>query len=125
MSSERTTAPKSTLDLVEVQIGGDETVRVARLVGEIDFANASRVCDALTRMPNTLHGLIVDLTDVTHLDSAGVGMLHELDFRLRVRAQWLVVVSPSGRPPRRVLELTGVPERIRVAETVAEAGAVR
>jgi hypothetical protein len=33
----------------------------------------------------------------------------------------MVVVSPAGQPPRRVLELTGVPERVQVVETLAEA----
>ena len=108
-------------ELVSIDISGDDNFRVASLAGEIDISNADTVTNTLTRMPNTLHGLVVDLTELTYLDSAGVRMIYELGKRLSLRSQSLVVVSPSGRPPRRVLELTGVPERVRVVETLAEA----
>jgi anti-anti-sigma factor len=108
-------------ELAQLDISGDDNFRVAKLTGEIDISNADKVTNALTRMPNTLHGLVVDLTELTYLDSAGVRMLYELGKRLSLRSQSLVVVSPSGRPPRRVLELTGVPERVRVVETLGEA----
>jgi anti-anti-sigma factor len=108
-------------ELVSVDIMGDENFQVAKLSGEIDISNAQRVTDTLTRMPNTLQGLIVDLTDLSYLDSAGVRMLYELGNRLSLRSQSLIVVSPTGRPPRRVLELTGVPERVRVVDTLAAA----
>jgi anti-anti-sigma factor len=108
-------------ELARVEITGDENVQVASLSGEIDISNAEEVTRTLTQMPNTLYGLIVDLSKLTYLDSAGVRMLYDLGNRLSVRSQSLVVVSPSGRSPRRVLELTGVPQRIRVVETLAEA----
>ena len=108
-------------DLVRVDISGDDDFQIARLAGEIDISNAGQVTDVLTRMPNTLHGLIIDLTELTYLDSAGVRMLYELGKRLSLRSQSMVVVSPAGQPPRRVLELTGVPERVQVVETLAEA----
>jgi anti-anti-sigma factor len=121
MSTEESAAAGRRSDLVKVDITGDDNFRIASLVGEIDISNAEELTSTLTRMPNTLYGLIVDLTELTYLDSAGVRMLYELGKRLSLRSQSLVVISPAGRSPRRVLELTGVPERIRVVETLAEA----
>jgi anti-anti-sigma factor len=108
-------------ELARVEITGDENVQVASLAGEIDISNADEVTRTLTQMPNTLYGLIIDLSELTYLDSAGVRLLYDLGNRLSMRSQSLVVVSPPGRSPRRVLELTGVPQRIRVVETLAEA----
>jgi anti-anti-sigma factor len=121
MSNARAGGEGGQRELVQLDFSGDDDFRVATLSGEIDISNADKVTNALTRMPNTLHGLVVDLTELTYLDSAGVRMLYELGKRLTLRSQSLVVVSPSGRPPRRVLELTGLPERVRVVETLAEA----
>jgi anti-anti-sigma factor len=121
MSGEAGAAGGKPSDLVRVDISGDDDFQIARLAGEIDISNADQVTDALTRMPNTLYGLIIDLTELTYLDSAGVRMLYELGKRLSLRSQSMVVVSPAGQPPRRVLELTGVPERVQVVETLAEA----
>ncbi|MFL5832240.1 MAG: STAS domain-containing protein [Solirubrobacteraceae bacterium] len=121
MSGEEGAAGGKPSDLVRVDISGDDDFQIARLAGEIDISNADQVTDALTRMPNTLHGLIIDLTELIYLDSAGVRMLYELGKRLSLRSQSMVVVSPAGQPPRRVLELTGVPERVQVVETLAEA----
>jgi anti-anti-sigma factor len=121
MSGEEGPAGGKLSDLVRVDISGDDDFQIARLAGEIDISNADQVTDALTRMPNTLYGLIIDLTELTYLDSAGVRMLYELGKRLSLRSQSMVVVSPAGQPPRRVLELTGVPERVQVVETLAEA----
>ena len=121
MSGEAGGAGGKPSDLVRVDISGHDDFQIARLAGEIDISNAGQVTDVLTRMPNTLHGLIIDLTELTYLDSAGVRMLYELGKRLSLRSQSMVVVSPAGQPPRRVLELTGVPERVQVVETLAEA----
>ena len=121
MSGEAGGAGGKPSDLVRVDISGDDDFQIARLAGEIDISNADQVTDTLTRMPNTLYGLIIDLTELTYLDSAGVRMLYELGNRLSLRSQSMVVVSPADQPPRRVLELTGVPERVQVVETLAEA----
>ena len=121
MSGEEAAAGGKLSDPVRVDISGDDDYQIATLGGEIDISNADQVTDALTRMPNTLYGLIIDLTELTYLDSAGVRMLYELGKRLSLRSQSMVVVSPAGQPPRRVLELTGVPERVQVVETLAEA----
>ena len=48
-------------------------------------------------------------------------MLQELHTRLGVRSQRLIVVSPAGAPPRRMLELTALDVTIAVRDTLADA----
>jgi STAS domain len=49
---------------------------VARLTGEIDLSNApSLERTMLDSVPNTATGMVVDLSGVSYLDSAGIRML--------------------------------------------------
>ena len=58
---------------------------------------------------------------VTYLDSSAVSLLHDLAMRLRGRAQRLIVVSPQGTPPRRILELTALYTNAPVTDVLADA----
>jgi anti-anti-sigma factor len=95
-----------------VTIGVEDGVVVAGLSGEIDLSNAAEITGALLRgVPNEALGLVIDLSEVSYLDSAGVRMLAELDHRLGWRAQVLRVVAPEASRSRRVLEIAGL-ERV-------------
>jgi anti-sigma B factor antagonist len=101
-------------------------VIVATVQGEIDVSNATEVGIELTEISNQPLGLVVDLGQVTHLDSAGIALLYDLHMRLDRRGLCLVVVAPAGAPARRVLELTAFDSRARLAEEVdTAAGAAR
>lgn len=99
----------------------DSRVRVEALDGEIDMATLPALALQFTAVPNTLHELIVDLSAVTYLDSSGVRFLHELHDRLQVRSQRLIVVSPPGTSPRRVLDFTAFAERVHVEDSLSAA----
>jgi anti-anti-sigma factor len=95
-----------------VTIGVEDGVVVASLSGEIDLSNAAEITGALLRgVPNEALGLVIDLSEVSYLDSAGVRMLAELDHRLGWRAQVLRVVAPEASRSHRVLEIAGL-ERV-------------
>lgn len=100
-----------------VTIAGDDGVVVASLSGEIDLSNAAEITHALLGgVPNEALGLVIDLSYVSYLDSAGVRMLAELDHRLGWRAQALRVVAPEESRSRRVLEIAGL-ERVLSLDT--------
>jgi anti-sigma B factor antagonist len=88
---------------------------VAHLTGEIDIANAETVFAAV-KAGRSGDKLIVDLTDVTFIDSSGLGQI--------VRA-WkqscLRLVAPAGRQPRSVLKLTDLNGAIPTFDTVEAA----
>jgi len=85
-------------------------VPVARVTGEIDLANAARARDDLLAIAADAPGLVVDLTAVPYLDSAGVKLLFQLARDLRLRDRTLVVTVPTGSPLRRLLKITNFPE---------------
>jgi anti-sigma B factor antagonist len=82
---------------------------VAHLSGEVDMTNATYVGDELLRsVPNDAVGLVIDLTETSYLDSAGIELLFDASRRLARRRQALRLVLPAGSPLQRVLVLTEV-----------------
>jgi anti-anti-sigma factor len=113
--------------LAELELDDPGDVRVARLMGELDLSNATDIADALAAAADeaTL-GLVIDMTGLTHIDSAGVRLLFDLRRRLSVRRQALALAVPTDARIRDVLEMAAVHETVPVAATVDDAvGAAR
>lgn len=89
---------------------------VLAIAGELDISNIDAIAEVIHGLPNTDAGLLVDLTEVSYLDSSAVSLLHDLAMRLRSRAQRLIVVSPPATAPRRILELTALYVNAPVAD---------
>ncbi len=115
---ESTPAPDG---FAHVAMQDHDGVPVAVISGEVDIANIDDITRQLIALPNFAPGLVVDLRRVDYMDSTGISLLHDLAGRLRERSQQLVVVSPPGSPPRRVLELTGLITRTTVVDDLAPA----
>jgi anti-anti-sigma factor len=97
-------------------------VEVARFEGDIDLPRARELEPELFRaVGNEALGLVVDLSGVRHIDSAGVRLLFQLAARLELRRQRLAVVVPTGSSVRRVLDLVGLDASAQLAPTVDEA----
>jgi anti-anti-sigma factor len=88
--------------------------------GEIDL---STVADLESRLEQALEGgsdlLVVDLREVTFLDSSGLRLLLRLDEHQRENGRRLVLVQ-GGRRVARVFELTGAGERLAIVEDPAQ-----
>jgi anti-anti-sigma factor len=108
-------------DLASVGVADHDGPLVVTITGELDISNIDSIADVIYAQPNSDDGLVVDLTGVTYLDSSAVSLLHDLARRLRNRAQRLIVVSPQGSPPRRILELTALNKNAPITEVLAEA----
>jgi anti-anti-sigma factor len=92
-----------------------DDVRVLQVAGEIDLATAPALAQALADA-ETESRLVLDLTDVEFLDSAG---LHVLLAAARDRAaagHRFGVISPLGSAPRRLIDLTGVADAVGLVE---------
>jgi anti-anti-sigma factor len=86
-------------------------VPVARVAGDIDLSNAARIRqDLLALATDDVDGLVVDITDVPYVDSAGIKVLFDLARDLRRRNLSLVVTVPAGSPLRRLLKITNFQE---------------
>jgi anti-anti-sigma factor len=97
----------SALALIETEERGSSFV--LHLRGEIDISNARELFAAIeAAVPNGTAPIVVDLSEITYLDSAGVKLLVQLADRLRIRRRQLRLVVPEHSPIRAVLELTGL-----------------
>jgi anti-sigma B factor antagonist len=97
-------------------------VRVVELDGDIDLARAPALREELRRgVGNEDQGLVVDLSEVRYLDSAGVNALFEVAEDLAERRLKLAVVVPEGGLLDRVIELVDLRTVARVERSVADA----
>jgi anti-anti-sigma factor len=102
------------------------TVCLVRVHWEIDLSNAHEVSSEISGvMGQEAQRLVVDLSDITYLDSAGVALLLRLAERLRFRRRQLHLVVPRGSPVRRVLDFTGLPRVIPLESRLEDALAQR
>lgn len=96
-------------------------VLVVHLTGEIDMSNAQEIGTAvLEATPNGALGIVLGLSQVEYLDSAGIYVIFGLRSRLRARGQALKLAIPEGSPVEDALRLAGVQAHIEVAGTVEE-----
>ncbi len=108
------------LSLLDVHISSSAGRVDASLAGEVDLSTIGglegRLEEALCASPGTL---VLDLRAVTFLDSSGLRLMLRLDERQREAGARLVVVR-GGRRVARVLELTGVDERLELVSDPSE-----
>jgi len=113
-------------DLAWVEGERQGTICLVRVHGEIDLSNAHEVSSEISVvMGQETRRLVVDLSDITYLDSAGVALLLRLAERLRFRRRQLHLVVPRGSPVRRVLDFTGLPRVIPLESRLEDALAQR
>jgi len=92
----------------------DKTV-LAVLTGEVDMSNATsvrqRIAEAVT--PND-DAVIVDVSDLSFMDSAGLHAVIELGTILEERRQRLLLSVPHGSQIERSIEIIGLPRAVSV-----------
>ena len=99
---------------------GPPGVLVARLTGELDAAVVDVVRARLDEAVSDGDDLVVDLTDLSFLDSRGTALLDGLLRARSERGRRCLVVVAQASPPSRLLRLLGFPESLLVP-TVADA----
>ncbi|HLM26235.1 MAG TPA: STAS domain-containing protein [Thermoleophilaceae bacterium] len=99
---------------LEIRRTEDHGVHVVEPKGDIDLARARELGSVLREeLAERPDEVVVDLSETTHLDSSGVAVLLNAQRRLTRAGSRFAVVAPAG-PPRRVLELTGVADTLRM-----------
>jgi anti-anti-sigma factor len=95
---------------------------VAIVTGEVDASNAERLGDRLyDAVTNQALGLVLDLTEVTYIDSAGVRLLFDLADRLERRQLTLHVVRADGSHVAEVLEIVSLDQVASSYDSVDDA----
>jgi anti-sigma B factor antagonist len=97
-------------------------VPIAHAREDIDAANVAivyqQLADALS--PDVVR-LIVDLSDIRYLDSAGIDMLLRLSDRLDHRRARLILVIPQTSQLKRLVTIVGLPDAIAIYPSLREA----
>jgi anti-anti-sigma factor len=87
-------------------------VHSIHLFGELDLAAAGAVQDALTRAETSdASAIVVDLSELTFIDSTGIRLLFSAAARSRADADRLVL-RRGGAAVQRVFQLTALEERL-------------
>lgn len=100
----------------EIETGGPVLIAVLR--GDVDMASiptvSAHVLDALTK---DTAGLVIDLSEVRYIDSAGVHMLFDLARRLEAGRQGMAITIGVSSPIRRLLEITNLDQVVAICPT--------
>jgi len=108
--------------IANVTVERRDALPVVHVPGVVELPNSDAVrTDILASVPPDGPGMILDLTQTTHLDSSGVRLLFEVAERLRVRRQLLVLVATEEALVRRVIALTKLDDVVFLVATVNEA----
>lgn len=96
---------------MRVEVTDDGAVAVAVVSGEVDLADGTQLSDEiLTRMRDVHDSLVVDLSDLRYIDSAGVRCLFEIAATLNRREQPFALAVPPDSLLRSVLKITRMDE---------------
>ena len=98
---------------------GEGQYHVCKLSGEVDAYTVGEFRDALSSIAD-VHWLIIDLSDVPFMDSAGLGALIGGIRRVREADGDVAVISTTASL-NRLLHTTGFDRIVPVCESLAEA----
>lgn len=94
----------------------DGTVRLA-LDGEFDLSNAAQVEDALAKIEREHPALLIlDLRELTFMDSTGLRVMVSADARARDDSRRLAIVQ-GPEAVHRVFRITGLDDYLEIVET--------
>jgi anti-anti-sigma factor len=95
-----------------------DSILYTALTGEVDMSNAEELREGLIAMiPNDALGVILDLSDVEYLDSAGIHLMFRLRDSLRTRGQRLALVIPPHSAVNDTLRLAGIARGSEMLQT--------
>jgi anti-anti-sigma factor len=108
--------------LADIRFEPADGIVVAHLQGEVDMSNAHELGAAIAaELGNAAMGVVIDLTEVTYLDSAGIHVVYELRERIQRRGQDIRLVVAPESPIETALDYADVPRTIGVAHSVEAA----
>jgi anti-anti-sigma factor len=99
-----------------VRTGSNGASRTIALCGELDLANAATAETALEQALDDDGAVVVDMRELEFIDSTGIALLVAALGRNEAGEQRIRFIPSSSPAVTRVLELTGLAERLPLAE---------
>ncbi len=84
--------------------------------GEVDVASSRDLATRLGELAGSPGDAVLDLTQVTLLDSVGLGVVLKAVGRFQRQGKRLVLVAPPGGRVRDLLAFAGVEGRVEIAD---------
>jgi anti-anti-sigma factor len=115
------------MPMADVQIEREDGTIVAIVTGEVDMSNATSVRQQIAgSVTPGDDAVIVDMSELSFMDSAGLHGVIELSTVLAERRQRLLLCVPHDSPIARAIEIIGLPQAVSVhADRAAAMEAVR
>jgi anti-sigma B factor antagonist len=108
---------RAVIDFGLVDEAVDDTTHVVSLRGEIDAMTAPKLGSRLFGLADEgKRGVVVDLSEVTFMDSTGIGVLLNALRHFTTRNQKMVLVCPTARVLR-PFEVTGLVGHLTIFES--------
>ena len=105
---------------MQYDICTESGITLINLDGEIDVSHAPRLRETLTQLiESDCQKLLINLTDVVYLDSAGLSVLIATHRRAQGAGVVVGLIGPQ-QPIRQVFNITGVDKVIPIFPTKAE-----
>lgn len=108
---------------LDLDIDLQEDLLLVAARGEVDAANAEAMTRAVEVRVGAARTVVLDLSALEYLDSAGIHMLFQLGRRLDERGRGLRLVVPEGCVVHDALRYADALEAFDVRRSVAEAAA--
>jgi anti-anti-sigma factor len=101
---------------IEIEVGRQSAAYVLRVRGELDLAAVPEVRTRFGELTsNGVRNIVLDLREVTFMDSMGIGLLIELSNQTSTDGLGFSVLPGDGQV-RSVLRLTGMDDRIPIVD---------
>jgi anti-sigma B factor antagonist len=112
--------PANGRDPLEIEIQSSEERTLVTLSGELDASTASFLYDKLSDLEvEDTHNVVLDLAQVTFMDSTGLAVIVTEHKRLRHADGTLTIFSPPSSV-RRLFEITGLTTVLDVVPATEE-----
>lgn len=103
------------MPLADVRFEREDGIVIAVLTGEVDMSNATSVRQLISgAVTPDDDAVIVDLSELAFMDSAGLHSVVELSTVLDEGRQQLLLCVPHGSPMERAIEIIGLPRAVSV-----------
>jgi anti-anti-sigma factor len=102
-----------------VEVRREGSAAVIAISGELDLASGPRLEEQLTALDSGVRLVVVDLRNLEFMDSTGLSIIVRAHQRLAEQECELSLVRGSPQV-QRLLDLTGVAERVRLVEAPEE-----
>jgi anti-sigma B factor antagonist len=106
-------------DLLRVTVEPLEDGCLIRAAGEVDMSTAGALRSELAAARAEAHTVVLDLSDVTFIDSSGLHLLLEASHSSAVTDWSFFLVRPS-EPVRRLIELSGAADLLTLVDPTGE-----